>query len=328
MVKKSPLSIFRGKQGQVYAVLLLVWENYQAKLKDFQKKNAKYTEELATEQTEAIKKARDIPDVAVRRDVPKEARITLGMSASACREGWQDLSGLIEKSFPENEWEVKKGLAGSASYKKASAEQWDAVVTLTNAATGFINDNTEALTAGGMLPAFPTGFAASKKTYDDLYNSYYGTKQGFSQQTTAKAAANNAVYKEAMSMMNDAKRIYRQDARTRADFTYESLMKKIRGEGFTKTGYRILLKDKATGLPVTDASILFVGSTLKKEGSATAKGIITADMPAGTYQYTLTVPGFTTLIGTVKMVDGSRRQKTLKLSADAGTSSNLQALAV
>ncbi len=63
MVKRGPLSVFQGSQGYMYAVALLAWANYSGYQLDFAAENSSYTEELADEQTAAIKAARDQPNV-------------------------------------------------------------------------------------------------------------------------------------------------------------------------------------------------------------------------------------------------------------------------
>jgi hypothetical protein len=45
-----------------------------------------------------------------------------------------------------------------------------------------------------------------------------------------------------MSMMRDGKKIYKKDPRISAEFTYSSIMKKVRGEGFAKTGMALTLR--------------------------------------------------------------------------------------
>ncbi len=57
MLKKSPLSIFRGKQGYMYAIALLAWDNYSDYLTDFAKNTSKCTKKLAEEQQAAIEAA-------------------------------------------------------------------------------------------------------------------------------------------------------------------------------------------------------------------------------------------------------------------------------
>ena len=58
MVKKGPLSVFRGKQGYMYAVALLAWANYTGYQGDFATLNSKYTKAFAEEQQAAIEAAR------------------------------------------------------------------------------------------------------------------------------------------------------------------------------------------------------------------------------------------------------------------------------
>jgi hypothetical protein len=319
-MKKGRLSNFQGKQGQMYAVLHLLWENYKARQKDFAKKNAMYTAALAEEQQEAIKKAEEMPDVAVRRDVPKQSRESLADAAGNCTRGWQDLSGLIESSYPEEKWDIKKGLAGWAYYGKAADGQWEEVIKLNNAAIDFITENEADLTNGGMLPGFPATYTNDATTFSKLYNDFYNARQGFEQQTTAKADASNAVYKTARGMMKVAQKMYYNDARTRDEFVYSSLMKKVRGKGFTKTGYCLILEDNETKERITTGTAVFTGNKGSKKGEASSKGIIRCELSSGDYNFTLTAPGYNPFYGTLKVVESSMRQKTIKLSVATLTS--------
>lgn len=330
MERKNPVSVFKGKQGQMYAVALLAWAHYERCQKDFAKKNSKYTLELAAQQVAAIQAAQQVPDAQQRRDVPKEARILLSDAAIALRNIWQDLSALIESTFDVNLWAVKKSAAGGNFYEASGTEDWVATFNLGKAASAFITDNTDALEAGGMLPAFPDEFAGVKTVFDDLYNTFFQTKEEAIGQTGEKTVSSNDVFKAMMSMINVGKNIYRNDPVARRMFIYSSLMKSVRGQGFTKTGYHFICKDAATGLPVTSAQVVFtavVGGT-PYSGKMGKNGNLRCDMPAGNYEYVLKSPGYTTLIGTVKAIEGSARQKTLHLVADTGSTILPQSKAV
>ena len=314
MPKKSSLAIFSGTYGQMYAVAYLVWQNYEGRQKDFAKKNTKYTPELATQQQQAITNARKMPEVAVRRDFAKEARVILGTAALNCTDNWLSLGSLIENSFAEKVWDFRKGQAGYASYDAATHEQWDKVISLNTASAQFIADNTDALTTGGMLPGFPTEADGYQQAYGKLYTAFYAAKQAFEQQTTAKANASNAIYTTAIGMMADGKIIYKKDARTREEFIYSSLMKKVRGTGFTKTGINFKLRQPDKTPLLTPASVLFSNGQTARAGS---KGTIRCDLPEGTYGFTLTADNYRPLTGTVKINAGTMHQKTVTLQKTA-----------
>lgn len=321
MVKRGPLSVFRGKQGYMYAVALLAWANYTEYQKEFAGESSLYTVELADEQTAAIEAARQQPNERQRREVPKDARDLLNKNAGNLRAFWQLLSSLIEKAFTPDLWEGKKLAAGSNYYLQSSNENWSATFDMGDTAATFLAENSEALTAGGMLPNFPGRFTAAKKEYDDVYSTYYTTKQGAKDGTKKKAAANTSVYKTTISMMKDGVKIFRNNPDVGEKFVYNSLMKLVAGKGFIKTSYHFILKDAATGLPITAATVVFTATDgTPYPGRMGKTGNLRCDLPAGTYGYVLKAPGYSTLIGTVKAIEGSARQKTLHLIADTGTS--------
>ncbi len=320
MYRRNALSIFSGSYGQMYAVPYLVWQNYANRQKDFAKRNTKYTLELAEAQQKAIDTARDMPNVSVRRDFAKEARLTLSNAALNCTENWQCLSSLIEKSFPKEQWSVKKGQAGYANYAPATREQWNKVMELTAAAVQFINDNMEALTAGGMLPGFPAETEGYKETYDGLCTSFYAAKQAFEAQTTAKVEASNAIYTDAMAMMEDGKKIYKNNPRVASEFVYSALMKKVRGKGFIKTGITFILRG-ADKMPLTTPATVVLSNGQKESNSD--QNTIRFEAPEGEYGFTLTATGYPTVTGTVKINPGTMHQKTVNLQLSSDKSINL-----
>lgn len=318
MTKKNSLSIFSGSQGHMYAVLLLVWENYKKHLKDFQKKNTKYTEELAATQEAAIKAARDLPDAATRREPSREALAAVAAAARDCANNWQDIPGYIEKAFDEKDWLLKKQAAGYANYEAAANRRWDKVIDLNNAATTFLTDNADTLTTKGGMPAdFPARYGEGAARYASLYDALYITRFNGKEETGEKEAANYSVYTTAASMMADAKKIYRYVPRTRAAFTYDTLMKSVRGEGFTKTGVTftvITLGEEGAKLPVTGATATFSTGT---PCFANEKGHIRCLLPEGTHSYTITAPGMVSIMGSITIHGGTAHQRRLTLKKSA-----------
>ena len=284
---KSPFLI-------MYAVALVIWQNFINFLSFFTKFNAAYTEQTATDAIKAINAAKLLPDASIRRALAKKLRKLLRIDGKLCCNQFQLLLAYIEKAFPNSEVAAMKQAAGYGYYLKASRGNLTTLIALNTAAGTFIKENTEALIAAGMPASFAESFTTTLANFDKLNTSYTEAVQAEREETNAKTAANNAVYSSLAAVMRDAKVIFINDATTRAFFTYNLIAVRFKPEG--KTGYRFKVTAANSKAPLKGAIVTLqpgnIVVEIKKTGAAEVvlqKGII--------YSYTVFFPGFGTVSG-------------------------------
>jgi hypothetical protein len=138
---------------------------------------------------------------------------------------WHSLDGYIAKAFKGPDYNAKIEAAGKANYSKAANMNWEYAKQLLVSAKSFLTNNEAALLADGGMPAnFINGFDTVKGDFIQLFDDFKSAEQTSIEQTDAKINANNAIYADGRSMMEDGKRIFRKNAAVRNKFVWERIL--------------------------------------------------------------------------------------------------------
>lgn len=287
-------SLCAGSYLVMYAVALVIWQNFLNYLSFFTAYNAAYTSDTADAAIKAITDARNLPDASARRANSKKLRKLLRESGKRCCNNFLILMSYVEKAFPANEVEAMKQLAGYANYLKAGNGSIIIINALNTAALAFVNDHSKDLAAAGMPDAFVDTLTGEAGNFAKLNTDYTTAVQTGREDTNAKTAANNAVYLLLTSLMKDAKIIFMNDATTRKFFTYDAIAVRFKKEG--KTGFRFTVKASDTKKPIGNTTFLLQPGNITT--ATNKKGIAVVELQKDViYSYTATTPGFYTVTG-------------------------------
>src|SRR4051794_21630744 len=201
---------YKCTQQELYAAITLGWQNYQGNLPDFINHKGKYTKAFGDAAITDMNIAKNMPDNQVRNSVPEKTRIELALLAAICVNDWKALKSYIADAFPKELQKVMLEAAGSRYYRRASTEGWAEMQALLICAAQFIDDNTDALSQGGInMPAtFPTKFTDDKTAFETKYTEFITASQESTGGTSDKITINNACYDTLMKMLADGQMIF------------------------------------------------------------------------------------------------------------------------
>jgi len=290
--------LYKCTQQELYEILELAWDNCTANLAAFTAYKSKYVAAFVTTNEAAITAASDLPDEEVRNSEHEVLRTDLIPLNEICLNNYILLEGYIVDAFPDAQHNAKFEAAGKTHYAKAFNENWEETVALNNSMRDFITANVAALTAGGNMPA---GFQATvnsgrtnfKNKYD-LFKSARETGVG----TEAKISANNTIYTNGIEMMEDGKRIFRNDFEKIKLFEFNSIKTIISPPGAASLQVAILIE--GSNEPKAGANV-----KIQAEGGVATTVVTGADgisqfngIDADRYVVTVSGSGITTKVVT------------------------------
>ena len=82
--------------------------------------------------------------------------------------------------------------------------------------------------------------------FNDLYKEYKDTDGAGIDKTSEKIEANNAIYKDLISMFDDAKRIFNDTPELKNEFTFPNMLSKVRGNKLAGIIGKVTEADKKT----------------------------------------------------------------------------------
>lgn len=227
--------VYECKQNELYAIALMGWKSFMDHQPEFEAYNTLYTAAYGAAMRTAVMNAKQMPDNFKRRDIHKTLRNKLKTATEHVLIKWQQLDSFIKEGFAETNYESKKLAAGYAYYTAAANDDWQDADSLLGDATTFISGHTAALTVGGMPATFASDFGLLKTSFETLYAAFKDAEQDAPEQTDAKLAANNELYKNLMKMFKDGKKIFRNSAAVRERFIFTHLLKLISGGSVANT---------------------------------------------------------------------------------------------
>lgn len=220
MPDPRPQAIYTCSQSELYAICAIGWTSYNENQPDFEAFKTIYTAAYGTDALSEVDAAQNLPGFQERNEAAETANIQMVQAHAECILKWKSLRSYIKSSFPSELQKPKVEAAGYDHYAKAANKNWDQTMLLLTAGQHFIDNNTAALTAGGMPAAFAADYATAKSAFGDLYIQFTDFEQDEEEGTDAKIVANNAIYQKLISMFEDAQIIYEHNASKRERFIF------------------------------------------------------------------------------------------------------------
>lgn len=261
MPDPRPQAIYTCSQSELYAICNIGWTSFIENQPDFEAFKTIYNAAYGPAALAEVKDAINLPGFQERNEASETTYIQMVQAHAQCILKWKALRSYIKSSFPAELQKPKVESAGYDHYAKAANKNWDATMLLLTAGQHFIDNNTTALTTGGMPATFAADYALASDTFNALYLKFTDFEQDEEEATDAKITANNAIYSKLISMFEDAQIIYEDNAAKRERFVFAQIKAMIS----TKPGSGTIPADSifiigkvlnaATFTPIANASV-------------------------------------------------------------------------
>lgn len=230
---ERPQPVYPCSQQDLYTIIETGWESFSERLPAFMDFKTTYSATTRTDQLLALTTARSMPDEESRDEVHKTLRVQMIPLAETCIKKWSDMMSYVRDGFPEEEYDGKRLAAGYGYYAGAEKRDWEDVKGLAQSGLDFLNkaENATPLNDGGMPANFVTGFAAAKTAFETKYQAFLQAEELSKELTDAKIQANNDLYKALTKMFEDGKKIFRDNAAVRDQFTFDTVWGLVKGHG-------------------------------------------------------------------------------------------------
>lgn len=251
---ERPSSDYNSTQLELYAVCRIGLASYRENIADFTGFKAKYDAAFGNDFEAEINAAAALPSFQARDEASETAAINLGKKGKESTDKWQDLKRYITSTTGwEDLQKPKLEAAGSTLYEKAANNNWEILKGLMETANNFITNNTAELSADGNMPAtFPDQFDTLKQDYEALYDIFTDKTQDQEQETDEKIIENNKINAKLSDFFGDGQAIYRDDPSMADRFTFDQVLKIVRGS-----------KGKTKRIKIAPASREFVDRVVK-----------------------------------------------------------------
>jgi hypothetical protein len=256
---------FGCSEKDLYTIISMGWASFLAFLPFFTAFKTYYTQTYGNDQLAALAAARLLPDEAARDEVHKSLRNELAAIAVVAINKWSDMGSHIRDAFNPDQYEDKRNAAGHGYFEDALKFDWDAVNRLLDRGLSFLTDNEAALLAAGMPTDFISDYTTAKNAVAAKYLQFGQAEEESKRLTDVKTDVNNDMHKTLTDMFEDGKKIFRNNAAVREQFTFDIILGLISGGGTTpSTGMKFYgLVTDASGNPIVGATV----SASNSEGS-------------------------------------------------------------
>lgn len=275
--------LYPCSQQDLYSIVETGWNSYAEYLPEFEALSTNYSAATGTDQLGALRDARMLPDEDSRDEVHKSLRIELAQLASECLIRWSNLSTYIRDGFPAEQYDNKRIAAGLNYYESAANDNWDDVKGLMQNGVLFIANNAAVLTSGGMPLTYQADFEADKDAFELKHQEFIQALEEAKVVRDKKIEANNALQAALANMFEDGKRIFRNNAAVREQFTYDRVWALVKGnnvgsDGLAATELELLalVYDANTTAPIEGAelTVLNTPAGVSVTGTTNAQGIV------------------------------------------------------
>ncbi|MBP9151321.1 MAG: carboxypeptidase regulatory-like domain-containing protein [Flavobacteriales bacterium] len=308
-------------QQDLYTIIETGWGSYAEQLPRFSNLSTKYTAVVGAGQLLLLAAAQAMPDEDSREEVHKSYRVQLKHLADTCLITWSDMGTYIRDAFPEDEYENKRIAAGYNYYEGAAHENWDDVKGLMQSGLLFLNANATVLaTDGGMPATFITAFETAKNAFGLKHQAFLQAEELTKVMTDEKIVANNALYRSLMKMFEDGKKIFREEAAIREQFTFDRVLALVNGGNAPSTGVAatvvelgVYVFDSETGIPKEGAEVrilnapggVVISATSNSEGIVFLRILGFEPHETVVLQGEISADGFVTESGEVEGIAGN-----------------------
>lgn len=221
--------LFRCSEKDLYTIVALGWSSYAQYLNDFSDYKTTYTATTGTDQLAALASAKLLPDEAARDAAHAALRVGLRNTAIAAVNKWSDISSFIRDAFPTELYDIRRNEAGYEYFVEALRFDWESVSRLLDRGADFLVTYTTDLTTAGMPPAFIPAYTALRQQFQSEYLAFLNAEEQHRNDTDAKTTINNNLYGSLINMFDDAKKVFRNNATVRLQFTFDHIHGMING---------------------------------------------------------------------------------------------------
>jgi len=290
-------------QEVLYLVCMAGWNLCAEFLSNFTAFRAVYTPAFISDAIQAVQNAKALTPSRKTMGDRKLARIACANAAKLIQTDWQRLKAYISNAFPKDQVKARLEVAGASLYKKVTDNNWSAVHSLIDAANNFIADNLDALTANGNMPVdFQAGFLADGNSFIEISAIFFQANIEKKQFTAQKLDANNAIYESLITMLKDGQQIFSEDKSAREQFVFEQLKASYKGGSASLVGYATNGNmQPVEGAVITSSDARYTDVTNKKGYYRISR------IAEGTYNFTLTCPGYAPVDFSVTFIAGKKR---------------------
>ncbi len=243
-------------------IILIGLAKYALKQPLFLAKNAKWTVVWGTALVSDLAIALALADNNSRQGLIDGKRLLMDIQTVNAIVITNDLSNLIENSFPSNLWQEKKIEAGFHHYAKASTKPGECSLMLAEAiAFMLVPANNAALVIGGKLVGFQAAYTLQKTAFDDAHAAYTSAVADAQELTDAKIAAFNTIYDKYMQMARVAKNLFRNDLAILNFIVFNTIKKTIQPQYQDVETVRIeKASDKIIANAIPNTPIINIGT--------------------------------------------------------------------
>ncbi len=276
-------------QQELYMVCRLGWQSCEENLAAFTDFKTTYDAALITTRRTEVEAAAGLPDFQTRDSISEGFRVELKTLARKCLANWQRLKRHIADAWPAEQQKNKTEAAGQNYYEKAGNFEWDACRGLLASGLSFIDDNMATLTAAGMPAGFQPVFKNDKILFENKQQEFLNSVETGKIETETKGKANNDIYAKVINMFLDGQEIFKNEDAVKDQFVFDQVLGVV--SGTDAAGFKGVIKDSVTGLPVAGAVLTVKGSAKTATSDADGRYKITG-LAAGEYQVTVGAEGY------------------------------------
>lgn len=283
------MATFKCTEQELYTVLETGWTSCLEHLSDFTLFSEEYDATFVNARLQEVQDARALPDEAQRSAVYEAARLQLSKDARTSCDRWQTLKRYISRAFPSDQHSILLKAAGANYYEGAASENWESVKGLMTSGKNFITAHSVQLLANNNMPAlFPASFTSASDTFDTQHQAFLQAEESARVGTGIKNQANELIHSNGMVMFLDGQAIFRNNPEVREQFVFESVLTLVSGAG--SAGFRGLISDSVTSLPINGAKVGAVGTT--KVTTSEPDGRYRLILASGMYNLQVEMPGY------------------------------------
>jgi hypothetical protein len=189
----------------------------------------KYTKEFLKHQKNEIIKANMVPEYDDIMSDLKSKFMDIEVALQKTLFEWQNLAGYIKKTYPSFMHESKMELAGMTHYNKVNKNKLEFFENMEHDSVEFIKQHEKELVKAGMPIEFIEKYNNVINNYKNILADFFKLKKLKQDTKKNKIDTNNTVYKSTIKMCEDGKTIFADNPDIKKYFTYNQLIKIVRG---------------------------------------------------------------------------------------------------
>ena len=228
MNTERPRPEYNCGMQDLYTVCEMVATTFLAHATSFEAYSTQYSSTTGTDLQAAVLSARALPGEAQRDSEHSILRKEMIVLKDDCLVVWQQLTSYIRDGFSKDVYQDQLNAAGHGYYASAQNEDWDNVKGLMLDGANYILAKTGELTAGGMPAGFGAIYTGAKDVFERRYDLFLQSLEASKVGTDNKVNANNLIYREAIRICEDGKRIFRKEPAIRDEFTFDTVLDLVR----------------------------------------------------------------------------------------------------